>query len=192
LELFIYIQSPIFNTEFSETEAFKLNKNNLIPFDEINNGLPLQNVSDETIEALIAEHVKNKNPEEFEQTISPFDGGVYLQHEGKIISSNCCGDITNIENWRQLITSTNQHWETMWIGHPEIAYKIDTENIYLSNYINELENGVFSTKFTFNRVNFLKSLQKKLDQFDVFKQQTFLVIAKKNIASAKTLQKLLF
>jgi hypothetical protein len=192
VELFIYIQSPIFNTAFAESNLFIANKKKFIALDAIDNGLVLENISNETIEALIAEHTKEVEPENYSEELLPFNGGVYLQAEGKIIDSNCCGDISNVDNWREILLATNTHWQTMWIGHPEIAYKMDDENIYFSNDLDEKESGELTVKFVFNKLQFLNTLENKLKLFDDFKKQTIAIIEKSNILHRQDLIKVLF
>lgn len=120
----------------------------------------------------------------------PLYGGVYIKVGDKHIDSNCCGDISNIENWRNLLTANNTAWESLWIGHPEIGYKFDTENIYLSDYIEAPKE--IETKFKFNRNEFLELLKIKLKLFDSFKEHTYKVIDNMNVENAASLKKVLF
>jgi hypothetical protein len=188
----IYIQSSIFNTEFRHTQLFKDNQDNLFALDTATNALALENISDETILALIAEHVIEVEPQNYSEELLPFNGGMYLQAEGKKIDSNCCGDISDIDNWRAILQANNTHWEAMWIGHPEIAFKVDAENIYFSNDIDELVDGDFIIKFSFNKIDFLNKLENKLALFDKFKQQTFSVLQNSDLSNTNDLQKILF
>jgi hypothetical protein len=73
----------------------------------MNNALVLENITDETIEWLIAEHIKNSTPENYNVVLIPFDRGVYIKAVGKLIISNCCGDISDIANWKNIFFNHN-------------------------------------------------------------------------------------
>jgi hypothetical protein len=190
MKLNIYIQSPLFNNSKEDTELYKKNIANLFALDKVDNGLIIENINDETIEALIKEHTKDVEPKDYSEELLPFDGGIYIKVGDKYIDSNCCGDISNIENWRMLLTANNTNWETLWIGHPEIAYKFDEKNIYLSDYIEAPKE--IEIKFQFDKKEFLQLLETKLNLFDSVKEQAYKVIDNMNIENAASLKKVLF
>jgi hypothetical protein len=190
MELNIYIQSPLFSNSNNDTELYKNNTENLFALDTVDNGLIAENINDATIEALINEHIKEVETQNFSEKLLPLYGGVYIKVGDKYIDSNCCGDISNIENWRMLLTANNTNWETLWIGHPEIAYKFDEKNIYLSDYIEAPKE--IEVKFKFARNEFLELLKTKLNLFDSFKEQTYKVIDNMNVENAASLKKVLF
>jgi hypothetical protein len=186
----IYIQSSIFNTEFRHTQLFENNQHNLFALDTATNALAIENISDETILALIAEHVKEVEPQNYSEELLPFNGGVYLQAVEKYIDSNCCGDISNIDNWREILVSNNTHWQTLWIGHPEIAYKFDETFIYLSEYLENAKD--IEVKFQFDRLEFCKLLAEKIKLFDAFKSKVYEVLDSCSKENYGALKKVLF
>jgi hypothetical protein len=190
MKLNIYIQSPLFNNSKKDTELYKNNIINLFALDKVDNGLIVENIKDETIEVLIKEHTKEIEPKNYSEELLPFDGGMFIKVGDKYIDSNCCGDVSNIENWRILFTANNAFWEALWIGHPEIAYKFDEKNIYLSNYIGATKE--IETKFQFDKKEFLQLLETKIKLFDSFKEQTYKVIDDSKLENYMALKKVLF
>jgi hypothetical protein len=190
MKIVIYIQSNLFKNENANSNLYQHNASNLFALDSNDNGLIAEHLNDETIAALIMEHTKEVEPKNYSEELLPFDGGVYLKVGDKYIDSNCCGDISNIENWRMLFTANNTAWEALWIGHPEIAYKFDEKNIYLSDYIEAPKE--IETKFQFDKKEFLQLLETKLKLFDSFKEQAYKVIDKSKLENYIALKKVLF
>jgi hypothetical protein len=186
MNLEIYIQSNIFNKASAKSTLYKNNASNLFALDTAHNGLITKNLDKATIKALVAEHVKNVQPKNYSEALVPFDGGVYITFNKKYICSNCCGDISDIENWRNLLTAQNTHWEILWIGHPEIAYRFDDNFIYLSDYIDTTDIAI---KFKFDKSEFINLLDLRIKQFDLFKEKVLEVIdesTEENYAALKT------
>jgi hypothetical protein len=190
MELFIYIQSPIFNAEFEATDLFQVNRPSLFSLDAIHNAIISENIGDETILALIQEHIKEVEQENFSESLLPFTGGVYIQYDGKTIASCCCGDISDVENWKPIFTSNNNVWESIWIGHPQIAFKFDDKHIYFSEYFDSLEE--IATKFTFDKNEFISLLKQKIALYESFKIQAYRVIEEMNVKNAEALKRVLF
>jgi hypothetical protein len=189
MQIYIYIQSNLFKTENANSNLCKQNANHLFALDAIDNGLEINNINTETILALIADHIKDTEPQNYGEELLPFDGGLFIEHDGKRIASNCCGDISNIENWRTILSAINTNWETLWIGHPEIAFKFDENFIYLSDYIEKTD---IEIKFKFDKQEFIELLAIKIQQFDAFKEQIFNVIDESNEENYKALKTVLF
>jgi hypothetical protein len=190
MKIVIYIQSNLFKIENVHSNLYQHNASNLFALDTIENGLIAEKLNDETIAALIMEHTKGVEPKNYGEELLPFDGGIYIKADDKYIGSNCCGDISNIENWRMLLTANNTAWEALWIGHPEIAYKFDEKNIYLSDYIEAPKE--IETKFQFDKKEFLQMLETKINLFDTFKEQVYRVIDGSKEENYSVLKKVLF
>jgi hypothetical protein len=190
MELFIYIQSDLFKIENANSKLYQQNADNFFALDADDNGLIVEHINNETISALIAEHIKEVEPANYSEELLPFIGGVYIKFNDKYIDSNCCGDISNIENWKGLFEANNTAWKTLWIGHPEIAYKFDNDNIYLSDYIEAPKE--IETKFQFDKNEFLNLLATKINLFDAFKEQVYKVIEDSKEENYQALKKVLF
>lgn len=74
--------------------------------------------------------------EEYSQQISAFYGGLVLADGDKIIlSPNCCGKLSDINEWETILNSQEDKWHGLWIGHPYAFFKRMDEKIYLTGAI---------------------------------------------------------
>jgi hypothetical protein len=175
----IYINSSLFDNSKSDTFLFQNNKGSLIKIDNERNGLVISSLDEETLLAVIRHQIGTDKITNYDEVSFVLEGGVYLEYEDKTIQSQCCGDISNIENWRTLLHANNTSFEELWIGHPTVLYKFDKDNIIISDYT---EPGPeITNKFLFDKEEFISLLSEKIKAFDDFKIRIFEVIDKSEI-----------
>jgi hypothetical protein len=187
----IYIYSSLFDNHLSETDLYQLNKNNFVAIDEFQNGLILENVDQETIVAVINNHIGDRKINSGEEMFV-FEGGVYLKYNDHIIVSQCCGDISNVENWRAIFEENNTYFKDLWIGHPWIFYKFDETKVYFTDYIEQHNSDELKIWFELDKNAFHELLKEKIDLFDQQKIRILDVIERNNFRDKEILKRQLF
>ena len=60
-------------------------------------------------------------------------GGCALVSEGNVvIEPMCCGDLGNVDDWREAAEYRGSEWQMLWIGHPWLSVRFDRRNLILS------------------------------------------------------------
>jgi hypothetical protein len=190
MTLKIYINSSLFDNSKSDTFLFKNNRSSLIKLDYERNGLVIDSLDDETLLAIIRHQIGIDNITNYDEVSFVLEGGVYLEYEDKTIISQCCGDISNLENWRTILKADNTSFEELWIGHPTILYKFEKDKIIFSDYT---EPGPeITNKFIFDKEEFISLLAEKIKGFDDFKIRIYEVIDKSNLEEKEKVKVKLF
>ncbi len=61
-------------------------------------------------------------------------GGLALSSSDRTeIAPNCCGDLGDIENWKEAASFRKSEWEMLWIGHPWLSMKYPEPLLILSD-----------------------------------------------------------
>lgn len=68
---------------------------------------------------------------ELDERISALSGGLAV-HDGDtlLIEPSCCGDLGNLNDWRDAVRERGAEWQDLWIGHPQLRFRAaidDTE-----------------------------------------------------------------
>jgi hypothetical protein len=190
MTLKIYINSSLFDNSKSDTFLFQNNKDSLIKLDNERNGLVIDSLDEDTLLAIIYHQIGTDKITNYDELSFVLEGGVYLEHQDKTIISQCCGDISNVENWRVLLNANNTSFEELWIGHPTVLYKFDKDKIIISDYT---EPGPeITNKFIFDKDEFISLLSEKIERFDDFKIRIFEVIDKSNLDEQEKVKVKLF
>ncbi|PWN60393.1 hypothetical protein [Chryseobacterium viscerum] len=107
----------------------------------------IETIDDETLKMIVEAKIEDMESEESEEDVfvMPFDGGIVLKMENEIlIQPNCCGDISNIEDWKSIFKNPSSEWRDIWIGHPWVLYKTENGKVCFSEYtesnIEDIEN----------------------------------------------------
>ncbi|MDW9382295.1 hypothetical protein [Chryseobacterium sp. JV558] len=107
----------------------------------------IETIDDENLKMIVETKMEDTGPDESEEDryVMAFDGGIVLKIEDKIlIQPNCCGDISNIEDWKNIFNTPSSEWKDLWIGHPWVFYKRENGKICFSEYtesnIEDVEN----------------------------------------------------
>lgn len=60
--------------------------------------------------------------------LSPLEGGYILSTSKAQLKPGCCGDLSNLEEWRRAAEHQSENWSMVWIGHPwtHVCAKADT------------------------------------------------------------------
>lgn len=108
---------------------------NFSPIDKDTYFIDIEMIDDENLEIILEVNLKEINPEETEDMMTAFDGGIVLIEEDKTwVLPTCCGDIGNIKEWKKILEDKTEEWNELWIGHPWIFYKKVKGKIQLSGY----------------------------------------------------------
>lgn len=64
----------------------------------------------------------------------PLSGGLALHSGGDLLEEpQCCGDLGNIEDWREAAAYRGGEWQMLWIGHPSMSVRFGDGLLYLSD-----------------------------------------------------------
>jgi hypothetical protein len=63
------------------------------------------------------------------------DGGFAFRDAGSStwIEPGCCGDLSNLSEWKIAAAYRDSGWETLWIGHPWLSVRYEFPNLILSH-----------------------------------------------------------
>ncbi|MDR4951912.1 hypothetical protein REB14_06920 [Chryseobacterium sp. ES2] len=97
----------------------------------------IEDIDDDNLEMIVEAKMEDMESDESEEDICimAFDGGIVLKIEDEIlIQPSCCGDISNIEDWRNIFKIPSSEWKSLWIGHPWVFYKWENGKVCFSEY----------------------------------------------------------
>jgi len=64
-----------------------------------------------------------------------FSGGYVLRSGSKtLIHPQCCGDLSNLQGWKDAARHLSMDWTQLWIGHPSISVRSVNGVLELSDY----------------------------------------------------------
>lgn len=97
----------------------------------------IETIDDENLIMIVETTMEDMESDKSEEDIDimAFDGGIVLKIEDKIlIQPNCCGDISNIEDWENIFKTPTSEWRMLWIGHPWVFCKRENGKVFFSEY----------------------------------------------------------
>lgn len=129
-----------------EEVASKLNFN-FKPIEKGSRWVDIETLDDGNLKMILEAKLADRDPDDPDEGefMLAFDGGVALQQDNQIhIHPNCCGDMSDIQNWKNIFDTHTSDWTLLWIGHPWVLYKRENGKISFSDYTesnaDELEN----------------------------------------------------
>lgn len=95
----------------------------------------IETIDDRNLKIILEVDLQEIDLDDFKDQIMPFDGGIVLKENDKIlIKPTCCGDIGNIKEWQRILENESKEWSDLWIGHPFVFYKKENGKIQFSDY----------------------------------------------------------
>ncbi len=68
--------------------------------------------------------------EDLEERIRGLDGGLALfDGEKPLVEPSCCGDLSNLEEWRNALDVGSSDWMDLWIGHPQLRFRVVRDDV---------------------------------------------------------------
>jgi len=104
------------------------------PYDRGSWFVRLSDVGDHALDVLVRQHLSseyflNQDIDE----VMPFDGGLVFDTDLGRVFPQCCGDMSDIENWRDMLAQDCLDNEPLWIGHPWLSVtKFGSKNIKIA------------------------------------------------------------
>lgn len=81
-----------------------------------------------TLAALLG--VEHDDPDRSpEDALASICGGYVLESGEKKILPGCCGDLSNLEDWREAAAWHKPEWHMIWIGHPWTHVSADGDTL---------------------------------------------------------------
>lgn len=109
----------------------------------------IDNLSDDNLNILMDNNLRKYDIHDYSNGINveellPFSGGlVILDEKNILISTNCCGDLSDLNNWKDIFKAEVDRWHKLWIGHPFVYYRKRNGNIEFSQATeNELSENI--------------------------------------------------
>ena len=79
--------------------------------------VPLPRLSSDSVLGIIVRcHVQDVS--DWSNELGALAGGYILSVPGEALLPGCCGDLTNLVEWRKASTDAGEAWQMVWIGHP--------------------------------------------------------------------------
>lgn len=110
-------------------------------------------IQDKDLSIFIEKTFEEEDCEDIEMNI--YGGIVIFDGDEIVLSTQCCGDLSNLQEWEQIFTSPANEWKMLWIGHPVVYYRYNGSNIEFSEQKEENQN----TDNTYLKVHFSVSSQ---------------------------------
>ena len=110
-------------------------------------------------------------------TICTLYGGLYLSAGDRLIAPGCCGDLSNISDWRRASQHIAESWEMVWIGHPWTHVRVEGDILCFAE-ISESDPPVNTEPFMrVPRADLLEALEKAEEQIAQFRKRLKPVLA---------------
>jgi len=187
---FILYSEPI-QEGWNTTELYKkaTEIGALVKVDKYNNELILSKVTDELIVATIKSHIDEIEPKDYCDQIAPFDGGLRIQKDNQIIDHQCCSELNDYVNWKNIISEKTKNWKEIWIGHPSIFYRYNGNKIELSEYYDvKPKDNEIKSKMSFEKSKFIDELETALSELEKFKERVYYLIENGNFENKEVLK----
>ncbi|MBB4037846.1 hypothetical protein GGR21_003767 [Dysgonomonas hofstadii] len=118
----------------------------------------------------ILAEVKKSDKDLGEELEKEFYGGIVIIPENEEIklTTSCCGDLSNLEEWENIFTDTNQKWQMLWIGHPYPYYRHNEDYIEFSEQMEGDVDENTKVNLTVSKIwleKEIKKLRLKQDKF---------------------------
>lgn len=123
----------------------------------------IETISDNELEEIVKNKLKEVDLEDYEEQVSKMDGGIVIcENNTFLIEPTCCGDIGNIKEWEHIFDDKSSDWFQLWIGHPWVFYKRENDKIEFSDYT---ESNLKNSKDIRSKFHFLaEELKKELER----------------------------
>jgi hypothetical protein len=88
---------------------------------------------DDVLRAIVERALADMDPDDDPcDRVGPLDGGYLLACDDEpIIEPRCCGDLTNLDDWRGAAECRAVEPQTLWIGHPSLLVHRDGDHLVL-------------------------------------------------------------
>lgn len=98
------------------------------------------------------------------ENVTAFEGGLVIaMTDGQVITHQCCGAISDYQNWVKFLTIQPTDWEEIWIGHPWLYGRVRDGIIQLSDFLDETKpppkDEVSAIKFQFELATFKRKME---------------------------------
>lgn len=102
--------------------------------------------------------------------ISPWQGGLWLMIGDQTIEPQCCSDLSNLENWENLLRKKNKEWDELWIGHPWVFCRFVGDKLHISDYTdtNLCQMNDFEGKIVLDSKELESNLKSALIEYERF------------------------
>lgn len=132
----------------------------------------MESIEDHELELILKQKLKEIDLPEFEDQLGCLGGGIVLEENDRfLIEPMCCGDIGNIKNWAELFGNDTNDWTALWIGHPQVFYRISDGIVEFSDYtdLNAEDLTEHSGVMKLSEIELKTELQKAINQQDAFR-----------------------
>lgn len=179
MKLYFILYTDIIQEGLSETDSYRIaiDNNALIKVDEFNNELLISKLSDELIEKILKSHISDTESTDYEDDLTPLDGGLRIEFDKMTIDHQCCSELNDYKNWEKIIDAQTKEWNEIWIGHPSIYYRFDNDVIEISDYYdsNPKQEDI-KTRLRLDKGEFLSKLEKSIVELNDFKRNLYRVV----------------
>jgi hypothetical protein len=95
----------------------------------------LDAMDERSLETLLREKLADcEGPVEIEN-IGALNGGYALRADEKVLlTPSCCGDLANLDGWKQASRYAGSDWQMLWIGHPWVSVRAAESLLVISDY----------------------------------------------------------
>lgn len=95
----------------------------------------MNNIGDAELKTILKKELEEIDLPDFKEYVGQIIGGIVIIENDKIIiEPTCCGDISDIQNWKEIENAELEKWNQLWLGHPWIFYKRTKNHIAFSDY----------------------------------------------------------
>jgi hypothetical protein len=154
----------------------------------------MNSISDPELEIILKQELKEVDPAEFEDQLSCLCGGLVVKDDERfLIEPMCCGDIGNIKNWTELMENEASDWTALWIGHPQVFYRINDGIVEFSDYsdLNAEDLTNLSGIHKISELELQTELRKIMKEQEAFRGRIRLTLEKMGIAQAERIAALM-
>jgi len=147
---------------------------NIDPIDKRSWLVDIDTIDDQALTIFVQKTFEEGDYDSIEKNI--YGGIVLFQDNEIVLSTNCCGDLSNLSEWENIFIPKSEEWKMLWIGHPFVYYR------YANNYIefsHETEGSADTT------------LQMKLKVSEIWLKQQIETIRKKQNILIKKIEDIL-
>ncbi|NIF07147.1 hypothetical protein F3J23_17120 [Chryseobacterium sp. Tr-659] len=156
----------------------------------------IETIDDDNLQMILEVKLEDMdwNDPEVSDYVLAFDGGIALKINDKIpVHPNCCTDLSDIVNWRNIFTNPSSKWMQIWIGHPWVYSKRENGKVSFSEHteseIEDFEN--IKIILEVDEAELRTELEKMMEQQINFKNRITAILKKKKIKNAEEISSLL-
>ncbi|MCP4395850.1 MAG: hypothetical protein GY801_00870 [bacterium] len=86
-----------------------------------------------TLNTYVVDYLKDIENKNDLDEYYPLSGGyIVQQHNILCVFPACCGDLSNLDEWKKAVAEKNDEWKMLWIGHPWVHYRTNGAYLELS------------------------------------------------------------